>query len=442
VDAIFKTITATIGGVEYLLISSAPTAEWQTRKGAIAQLENTFRVEARSTTGGGGVPEGFKVVSRSGNIGQALAANLSGAQPARAAFKTVFQQISTYLDGPPKLQGAYGDRNNQEVQAFFRGSYQGSRVTGMIMVAVAGGSGRAAAIFDQDAQFSRSFPVLSRGLVRETTPAAGGGGGGMGQPLALTRTTFPDGSGVIGLPAGWKIDSSWKGIVDASGPQGQKVVFGYYQQVFVNLIGPPPKLQGFIHGPYRDPAGALGLYVDSLTNHAVSQRRATFRVIEQMPVQAQNGRAAYITYEIQMDGKTVRGFAMVNTSPIDQTNWLYYMSAIATPAARFSQDFPTMWAMWKSWSVNPAVFRERMDAALKSMRETSRLIQETNANTQRTYDRTNLAWDQTIRGVTTIEDTVTRRRGDVNTQYVDEVVGVLNQNGYNYRIVPLPELIP
>jgi hypothetical protein len=60
---------------------------------------------------------------------------------------------------------------------------------------------------------------------------------------------------------------------------------------------------------------------------------------------------------------------------------------------------------------------------------------------QRTYDNANAAWDQVIRGVTTVENVVTQRRAEVDTNSVDQVVRDLNQHGYQYRVVPLPELV-
>ncbi len=100
-----------------------------------------------------------------------------------------------------------------------------------------------------------------------------------------------------------------------------------------------------------------------------------------------------------------------------------------------------MWAMWKSWSVNPAVYRERMDAALKSMRETWAIMQESHEHTQRVYDNVNEAWSETIRGVTTVEDRDTGRRSQVDTNHVDKVVELLNEKGYRYRVVPTQELV-
>jgi hypothetical protein len=46
-----------------------------------------------------------------------------------------------------------------------------------------------------------------------------------------------------------------------------------------------------------------------------------------------------------------------------------------------------------------------------------------------------------IRGVTTVENVVTRIRTDVDTNVVDRLVEDLNAQGHNYRVVPLPELV-
>jgi hypothetical protein len=196
-------------------------------------------------------------------------------------------------------------------------------------------------------------------------------------------------------------------------------------------------------GPYRPPASALGLFLDVSFGHALSRRQATYEVIEQAPTPSPTGagQAAYILFKYSTQGKSQQGLAFVSTSQIDNTQWLFYSSIVSSPAERFNQDLPTLWAIWKSWSVNPAVFRERMDAAMQSMRETSRIISESYANTQRTYDNVNAAWSQVIRGVTTVENVVTRARGDVDTNIVDRVVRDLNEQGYNYRVVPLPELV-
>jgi hypothetical protein len=276
---------------------------------------------------------------------------------------------------------------------------------------------------------------MAASLPKGSAPSGGGGA----KPLPLQRTSLLDGSGYVGVPSGWNITGSFKGVVDIAGPNGQTVSLGGYQSAIIHpLPGTPASA---MIGPYRPPAAALALYLDTLTQHALRSGRASLRVVEQQPVQDQNGQAARLFAVHRGVIEEVRGLAFVSTKPIDNLSWLYYMSVVAAPADRFAHDFPTMWEMWKSWSVNPAVFRERMDAALQSMREVTKIIQSVNDNRQRTYDNVNTAWDQVIRGVTTVEDIVTRERTDVSTNSVDDLLRLLNERGYQYRQVPLQELV-
>ena len=92
--------------------------------------------------------------------------------------------------------------------------------------------------------------------------------------------------------------------------------------------------------------------------------------------------------------------------------------------------------------MNQEVFKERMDAALRSMRETFKIMQEANAYRQHVYDNTNYAWDETIRGVTMVEDTVTHERAEIDTNYAQRVVDEGNRQGNQWRIVPIGELVP
>ena len=241
------------------------------------------------------------------------------------------------------------------------------------------------------------------------------------------------------MPANWIITGSFKGVVDVKGPAGELVSLGGYQMGYVNpLPGTPANM---MTGPPRPPAQALGLFLDVSFGRALSRGQASYQIIEHAPVPYQGGQSAYILFKYNTQGKSQQGLALVTVAPVDNTSWLFYSSIVSAPAEQFAQELPTLWAIWKSWSVNPAVFRERMDAAVQSMRETSRIISESYANTQRTYDNVNAAWSQVIRGVTTVENVVTKSRVDVDTNVVDRVVRDLNEQGYNYEVVPLAELV-
>ena len=68
-------------------------------------------------------------------------------------------------------------------------------------------------------------------------------------------------------------------------------------------------------------------------------------------------------------------------------------------------------------------------------RETRKVIQSAHDYQQHTCDNVNMAWDQVICGVTTIQDIYTKERADVDTNHVDWWLRVLNEHGYQYREV-------
>jgi hypothetical protein len=429
-DAVLKALSTPVGNDALVLLFSAPASEWAGRKTAFEQMERGLRL--------GRPAGGLSVVSRSGRIGQALSGALSGGGPARRSFRTAFQMAAPLFDGQPRLQGAFANAADTEVQAFFRASHRGIPVRGWMSVSGA----RAALAFDEEAQFSRSFPQLMQALGGDAP--AGAAPSRARAPVQLTRQQFPDGSGSIGLAPGWRIGSSWKGIVDIHGPNGETGIFGYYQQVLVNWIGPPSPVPGAIYGRIRNPASALAAYCDSYTKGAVSRGQATFRIIETAPMQplTAGSQTAMFLVEVRSGQSAVRSLALVSVAPIDSENWIYYMSAVTAPEQLFAERLPVMMQMWSSWGISQALVMERMQNAMRSMRETTAILQGVNDNMRRAGERSNLAWSQTIRGVTTIENTATGGRADVDTNLVDRIVRGLNEEGYSYRIVPLPELIP
>ena len=121
--------------------------------------------------------------------------------------------------------------------------------------------------------------------------------------------------------------------------------------------------------------------------------------------------------------------------------WMFYCSYVGAPVNVFAREFPTMLAIWQSWGISDALIRERMNAALQSMRDTFKIYQGINANQTRAGENAAAGWSQVMRGVTSIEDVVTKRRGDVDTRSVDDVLKVLNRDGENYRQVPMNELV-
>jgi hypothetical protein len=97
--------------------------------------------------------------------------------------------------------------------------------------------------------------------------------------------------------------------------------------------------------------------------------------------------------------------------------------------------------MWKSWGINQAVFRERMDSVLRSMHEINRMIQETNDYRTRSFASTDYGWTETMRDLTMIEDVNGGGRWEGNSNDAQMIMDALNAKGYNIRIVPSDQLL-
>lgn len=402
-----------VGQDALVLLVSAPVAEWAERQAEFGQMRGSLRMAA--------------------SLGQAFSVAAPGGGSARARVRAYLPALGRQFDGPVRVVSALGDRGDTELQAFFRASKGGVAVRGWL-----GLRGETIAVaYDEAAQFGRSFPRLAAGF--SEAPAASSP-----VPVALQRVAFPDGSGSIGVPTGWRFVNALNGVVDVAGPNGAVAAFGYYQQVPLTWFGPRPNLPGHMIGPIRDPATALRNYYDSAFQGALSSGRGTYRVIEGTPLAplVAGGQTALLLVEVLIPPKRARALALVSVAPVNSELWLFYLSQVAAPAEDFAAQLPGMLQMWSSWSLNPALLRDRMANALRTMRETSAILQGINRNQQRAGERGNLAWSQTIRGVQTIEDMSTGSRGDVDMHLAERIVQGLNEQGYSYRIVPVPELVP
>jgi hypothetical protein len=375
------------------------------------------------------LPSGFTVSAHNGTTGQAITGSLSGQKSAKAAFSVAFRQIAPYFDKTPLLLSAAGDQKDQQVQAFFRSAYSGAPVRGLMVVTAQNGSANVALLFDRDDQFTKSLPVLSKQMSTALPKPAQGGSQA---PPQLQKTRLPDGSGWISLAPGWKVTSASKGSVDAAGPDAEIMSLGIATKVLPSM-----------HGPYRPPWPAFQLYVDTANKGALNRGEISLRLIDQVPDQYQGGQAAWINYEVIRQGKARRGLAWVATAklPSDIGAWFFYCSMAAAPAEVFGRDLPALVAMWKSWGVSQAVFRERMDSALRSMHEINRLIQETNDYRSKTFDNANYGWTETMRGVTMVENIATHGRAEIDTNNAQWFVDEMNRQCYNFRIVPITELV-
>jgi hypothetical protein len=383
------------------------------------------------------LPEGLHLVGQSGPFGQALLSDEFAAPgSARALLPGVIRWVSGYFDRPLLLNGAIVDAQDQQVHAFFETVHRGQPVRGTLAVFSGGGRGSALLLFDRPDRFAQSSGPMLRQLM-------GGGGERAGRPTApprvepLRQAAFPDGSGSIGLPEGWVITDYRNATVEAYG-QGGHIVLGVRYTVPVNAL---PGFPG-MHGPMLPPSQALMAWTDSNMRGALSRGEARMTIIEERPTPTQSGRASYVHYKNHSREFAREGLALVLCSPVDYNDWQLYLSLVFADENRFPDLFPTMWAMWKSWSISPAVFRARMDEELANMHEINNIWKGASADAQRSASNRSYSAGQLLQGVSSIEQVETQERWDMNANSVQPILRALNQKGQNWQELPLQRINP
>ena len=379
-------------------------------------------------------PSGFASVNGADG-GRTLAGTFTGnARSAAAVLGGMLGALRGYFDGAPAVSGAVGDPQDRGIMAFFDARLQGTPVRGVALVQLNdGGGGGVAVIFDRPADIGRSFPPMARQLGAIAVP-----GGGRPQPVALQQQTTPDGKAAIGVPPGWRITGWGNGAVDVAGPQGQMVDVGIYLPIMVQptLVGP---VAGAIYLPYiADPAQAVRPVSEALSRQAVAgggQGTTDVQVLERYstPPPMGAGQAAYVFARSRVGGQPYYHFALVNTAPIDAGSWAYYYSTVAAPDGVFQRDFALMLAVWRSWSLNQQMLRDRLQDAAEKMRQTGEILRSVARGQSEAYDRANKGFSYYIRSLEVLEYAPSGRRWTFDRDAADAVV---KADPTKYRLVP------
>jgi hypothetical protein len=379
-------------------------------------------------------PAGFASVN-GGAGGRTLAGTFTGnARSAAAVLGGVVGALRGYFDGAPVVSGAVGDPGDRGIMAFFDARLRGAPVRGVVLVQLNdGGGGGVAVVFDSPADLPRSFPGMARQLGAVQVP----GGAAASRP-ALSQQTTPDGKAAIGVPAGWRITGSGNGAVDVGGPQGQAISVGIYLPILVQptFVGP---VAGAIYLPFiADPAAAVRPVSEALGRQTAARGgpvTTDMQVLERYntPPPLGAGQAAYLVARSRVGGRPYLHFALVNTAPIDAGSWTYYYSTVAAPDGVFQRDLTLMLDVWRSWSLNQQMLRDRMqDAALK-MRQTGEILRSAARGQSEAYDRANKGFSYYVRGLEALEHTPSGRRGTFDRDFADAVV---KADPTKYRLVP------
>ncbi len=350
--------------------------------------------------------------------------------------------LTGYFDAQPLYSGVVSDDADQRIQAFFSATLRSQPVIGVLAVSTASSPPVFTMVLDRPAAFRESFARLAGDLPAFQLPG-GGAGGGAAEPIPpLQPFTLPDGSGTIGLPAGWRITAGQKGSCDVAGPAGEFLSLGAAAPVWTT---PAARMAGLLVAPYSDPVTALRNLSPQIAGIAarMGQPPSTLvRIIETTPTAAPSGQAALMLYETSYAGRPYLNLAWIMTSVTGAQNWLFYFSGVSAPSGQFARELPLLRAIWQSFSVSAGELQRRLDDAMQKMEQTWSMIRGAQANASRANQSAAEGWDQVVRGVLTIENPRSGFRAEVPNDKAQRWVDQLNGSGTgHWRIVPPSELI-
>lgn len=374
------------------------------------------------------LPKDFTSFRPDHGAGEVLIRQSQDVTSARAALDGALDALASYFDGRPRILGALDNDNDTEVQATFIASRAHIVVCGAIVVHVGARDAVVGVEYDEAKAFADSKADLAA-LLEKNLPAA--------PEVKFQRTRLPDGSGAISLPEGWNVNAV-NSMVDVAGPEGEGH-FGLWTPVYTPAGADALRRLGVDPGivpvcDYSDPESAVKVIGRALAAGSGVEWHYKKR-IDAAPAPGFIGKAAYLVFdsEATKDGKTVkvRTLALVDMMPTSADQWVFYASWVSCPADSFDRNLPTLLKIWKSWKTDDAVFQQRLQKAVESMKATAQIIQDVNDYRQHVMDRALDDWSEYMRGTSQVLDLRYDTLSEVPYYHVDEMVDRLNEHeGY------------
>ena len=428
-------------------------------------------LSATALGAGNETPPGYSLVVAT-MAGKRFVAHKASAKSLSAALDSSLQELSRWFDAKPVAKGAFADsKQRQRGGALFTATVKGQPVRGLIYCVNS----------EQGADITVTY-CRADAPAAEWSKLTNGTNAPSGTALAsvpMREYAFPDGTGSIQLPQGWKTDAQTTiHGVRIQGPAGQTVSLGVsftintpdsfivknQMQMAANArqMGlPPPKPIEMFVAPYTEPVSALKALFPQLSQWSLRHGGPGIRLDKVLeppkPAQAafSNGRAATIYYTFtKTTGGTpapYRARGQYESWTLGPSAWYLYVSEAAAPDATFDQDWPVMLAIATSLKTDPQAVQRATSRAIDAQNQNFQAMQRAHATQQAAFDdylksvqrnsiireRSATDFDEVIRGVRTVEDTQTGYRSSVDLGNVDQIVDKLNEHDPG-RYVQIP----
>lgn len=411
------------------------------------------------TQSNGGAQSGVKTIDNPEG-GRIYLGVLAGQPTPQDALGKTLHRVSVLCGDHPQLGQLVQSPNGDILAGFFTvtGKNQdGKPMAGLALVyAPKSGTAGGAVLMDSADRFPTTVNSMFARLKQELgkAPASssgsqaqtvGSGAGGTGNPAKggasvkaapaqpLQRAMFPDGTGVIGLPAGWQMQQAHMGDVTASGPRGEKLRFGWTIAVIDPTNPQSRALMGnsrggapgnFVAIPYgTDPANAYKSALTQMSRKSGKQApEINISKVQEIPMQGGKNYMLYGDMDFHdSQGKLYLVAQMVNTMPQTMGTWQMTFYVMYGPEQVMGEEGSTISAIFPSYSRDNKRVNDMANAQIQqTIAETNQFV-----NTVGQYidssDRLAAGMSDMLREQTVVVDTHT----GAHARTSDDLAGAL-----------------
>jgi len=305
---------------------------------------------------------------------------------APTAMAAVLRYVHTRFGDSPLVGSVFQARDGQSFGAFFTLTAKTPThrvLAGLVIVSTAHGAAPAGAVLLDDAnRFAKTEPALMRALTAAwraasapaPTAATAQSAATPSAVPPLTPTRFPDGSGAVNLPSGWRIVFASHGAAKIEGPRGETVLLS-------NSVGPiydPENPQVRARLRYASAKTLLCPASDALHTYLCVLRlgnsQPEFHLRNSRPIPAQRRAVEAMLIDADLDLHDGRGIVscelgLAVTAAGPQGDRTLGINGTCAPKSSAAAEQPTLKAIYDSYTMNGQVVAQQYAADQRRSRE-------------------------------------------------------------------------
>jgi hypothetical protein len=413
--------------------------------------------------------------------GRVVYGQLSGPLTPQAAMGEMLHRVGAYCGDRPQLGRLLQNHTGEILAAFFTvtaKNQDGRQLAGLVIVSTPKtGNAGAAVLSDYADRFPSTanslFALLKQQISASpssaSTPnqqsagasAAIASPSGPSSPPApaapparaqvLQATRFPDGSGVIGLPAGWTLVRAQLGDITAKGPRGEMLRFGLTISVIDptnpqsrTLMGnnnPGAAPGNFVSIPFAtDPATAFKSGAAQLAQKRGKQAPAiNITKVQEIPMQG--GKNYFLYGDIDPhDGQGAQSLVaqLIMAPPQQMGAWQMTIFQLQAPAKIMAEERTTLSAIFPSYSRDSNFVNKVVNDQIRiGIEQTNQFVGEVQRHMDDS-DRFTAGFSDFLRNQTVIVDTETGGHARTSDDFADMLQ---RANPNRFEAVPTSQYI-